>query len=162
MGSRIFSFTANQEYAFDGVWFHALPLSHDAPETVAVVLEDGSAKCVHATDLGVTSSELAVECEGADLVFLEANHELSLLRHGPYPPLLKRRIAGPRGHLSNEGAVRFLLNLDMPPRKVVLGHLSEVNNSPDAVKERAEASGLLRVCSELLIAHQRRPTEVSY
>jgi phosphoribosyl 1,2-cyclic phosphodiesterase len=82
---------------------------------------------------------------GAEAVVLEANHDLEWLRRGPYSTDLKRRVASPNGHLSNEQAAEVVSSLALYGlRDVVLAHLSETNNSP------ARATGI--VCRELRAA----------
>jgi len=62
---------------------------------------------------------------------LECNHDAAMLAKGSYPPVLKRRISGPWGHLDNAAAASLLGQLDMSRlRHVVAAHLSEQNNSP--------------------------------
>jgi phosphoribosyl 1,2-cyclic phosphodiesterase len=76
------------------------------------------------------------------VLVLEFNHDVELLRNGPYPPALQRRILGGAGHLSNEEAARMLLLLAGPElHTLVLAHLSEKNNSPELA--RAAARGAL-------------------
>ncbi len=161
LGSRLFSFVPGEDYALDGITFHPFPVEHDAPETVGFSFDDGTARFTYMTDLGAVDEWHMGFCSGADLVFLEANHEPELVEVSYYPQALKRRILGPRGHLSNEQALSLLGSLKRPPRKVLLGHLSEVNNSPGRVRERVEASGVPGMVSEVHIASQRKVTRVT-
>ena len=160
LGSRLFSFVPGEDYALDGVTFTPFAVTHDAPETVGLSFDDGTARFTYMTDLGAADEEYAGFCAGADLLFLEANHEPELVAASHYPRALKRRILGPKGHLSNEQALSLLSLLKQPPRKVVLGHLSEVNNSPERARERVEESGILGMVSEVQVASQRKPTTV--
>jgi len=161
LGSRLFSFVPGEDYALDGITFHPFPVEHDAPETVGFGFDDGTARFTYLTDLGGADERHMGFCAGADLVFLEANHEPELVEVSSYPAALKRRILSPKGHLSNKQALSLLASLKQPPRKVILGHLSEVNNSPERVRERVEESGVLGMVSEVHIASQRKPTTVA-
>ena len=76
---------------------------------------------------------------GADLVLLESNHDVEMLEQGPYPDFLKRRVAGNRGHLSNLAAGRFAAELAARgTTQIVLGHLSDKNNTPRLAIETVE------------------------
>ena len=92
--------------------------------------------------------------EAADLLVLEANHDVQRLWRGPYPYVLKKRVAGPYGHLANAEAARLISELarDGRPRTVWLAHLSAVNNTPalalDTVMEPLDRAG----CTHLQIA----------
>lgn len=120
---------------FRGVFFE---VSHDTP-TCGLRLSNGGSSTAFATDLGEVGPETFEELRGADAVMLEANHDYDWLRTGPYPAELKRRIASPRGHLSNRQAAKAAIGLAPYGLKdLVLAHLSEINNSP------ARACGTVR------------------
>lgn len=77
------------------------------------------------TDTGYVTEEAQEILPGADLVFLEANHDIETLRSGPYPYYLKQRILGTQGHLSNEDSARFAVTLAQAgASEIVLSHLS--------------------------------------
>ncbi len=105
---------------------------HDAIESVGYRIEMPDGKtCVYCTDLGHVTKEVDENLRLADLVFLESNYDENLLRNGPYPFALKQRIASPDGHLSNSASARELHSLiENGLTKVVLGHLSRENNTP--------------------------------
>ena len=77
--------------------------------------------------------------EGASVMVLEANHDETMLRNGPYPVALQNRILGREGHLSNRTAGQFLASLAEPPTEVILAHLSEKNNTPDVAYKTVRA-----------------------
>ena len=109
------------------------------------------------TDLGHPSALVADCCAELDLLVLEANHDVDMLREGDYPPLLKARILSRVGHLSN-AAMAQLLTKVLSPRlaDVVLAHLSESNNHPDLARFAAEE--VLQGSSvRLHLAHQTEP-----
>ena len=85
------------------------------------------------TDLGHTTDKIFEAVKGSVLIYLEANHDINMLKHcEKYPLTLKMRIAGPRGHLSNDATVDFIEKLvKTGTKQIVLSHLSKENNSPD-------------------------------
>lgn len=120
------------ETAFGSLVARSFPVSHDAACPVGYTISSANASVCSATDTGVLTPEICAEAENADLLILESNHDVELLRRGPYPWFLKRRIMGDRGHLSNEAACELLVRLDADgkARTVWLAHLSKINNTP--------------------------------
>lgn len=103
---------------------------HDTDESVGYRLE-GSSSFALATDMGHVSEEIRRGLSGARTVLIEANHDLQMLRDGPYPFPLKRRILSERGHLSNDACAELARSLaETGTRQIVLGHLSRENNRP--------------------------------
>ena len=142
---------------WDGWRLLPFALPHDAEDPVAYRLEAGGLQAAVVTDLGYPTALVADHCQGLDLLVLEANHDLDMLRDGAYPPHLKARILSRVGHLSN-GAMADLLARSLSPRlqAVVLAHLSEANNHPDLARlAAAEVLGDARV--SLQVAHQLEP-----
>jgi phosphoribosyl 1,2-cyclic phosphodiesterase len=125
-----------------------MPVSHDGAEPVGFVVEVAGATIAVFTDLGVAEPHLYEPLRRADLIVLEANHDLDRLWSGIYPWSLKQRVASTIGHLCNEdsGALLATAIEDTRPRTVWLAHLSEINNEPalayDAV-DRATAGRAL-------------------
>ncbi len=104
---------------------------HDGEESVCFVFADGRGRRVGvATDLGHLSRDVAEALRGCEVIGLEANHDVDLLRDGPYPSFLKRRILSDVGHLSNEDAAAGLHELVTErTRHVVALHVSRHNNT---------------------------------
>jgi phosphoribosyl 1,2-cyclic phosphodiesterase len=105
------------------------PVSHDAAQPVG--LSVSSAGCVlgYATDLGQLDSGVGALLKNSDILVLESNHDLEMLKKGPYPWYLKQRILSGKGHLSNEALARYLAdNGGRPPRELFLAHISQENN----------------------------------
>jgi phosphoribosyl 1,2-cyclic phosphodiesterase len=133
-------------------------IPHDAVEPVAVCVESRStgARCAVAYDIGHVTGTLQQALGDLDAVILESNHDVDLLRTGPYPRALQRRISGGKGHLSNTEAAR--LAADIVHRglgKVILAHLSDQNNTPEVARRtvarelrRAGYSGALDVAPQ--------------
>ncbi len=116
-------------------------VSHDAVEPVGWILESGNTKIVYATDTGYCSVELQSALSKADLIILEANHDLDWLQRGPYTHEMKARVASETGHLSNKAcadAVSKRLEED-GPSTIWLAHLSRVNNSPSLARRSVQA-----------------------
>ena len=132
----------------------AFPVSHDAADPCGFLIETGNRRIVVVTDLGQANATLQDAIGTADLIVLEANHDEGLLRQGPYPAYLKRRVLSTRGHLSNADAARLIANAGdtVPNRTVWLAHLSRTNNRPDmataAVREALTHRG--RTIAEIL------------
>lgn len=134
-------------------------ISHDTADPVGYVVSDGKASIGYCTDTGKVSHLMCrrlAECNG---LILEFNHNLQMLKNGPYPLPLQQRVRSSRGHLCNEDAAVFLAGLiGNHLRTVVLAHLSETNNTP----ELAQKSVMLRVQewgnTSLVIASQEKAT----
>lgn len=147
--------------AVEGLKVLPVTVSHDAVEPVGFVLENGGVRVGVVTDTGVVTELLFERLSGCHGLFLEANHDLDMLRFGPYPPVLKQRIASRHGHLSNEQARVALERLVHDGlRTVVAMHLSEENNRPALVLQEL---GRVLVGSRvaLAVASQREPLSVA-
>lgn len=136
------------------------PVPHDAREPVGIVVESGGGHRLGlATDLGRRTAEAWRRLCDLDILLLESNHDLDMLRTGPYPWRLKERVASERGHLSNEDAAAGLEALLSDRLSwVVLCHLSETNNSPAMAAAAVQpVLDRRRSRAKLLVAEQRRP-----
>lgn len=132
-------------------------LPHDAEDPVAYRLEAGGQAAAVVTDLGHPTALVADHLQELDLLVLEANHDVDMLREGSYPPQLKARILSRVGHLSNAAMAELLARVLSPRlRQVVLAHLSESNNHPDLARFAAEEA-LAGSPTALFLAHQREP-----
>ncbi|MEK6606080.1 MAG: MBL fold metallo-hydrolase [Myxococcota bacterium] len=128
---------------------------HDAAEPVGYVVEGEGARIGLLTDCGHVTAEIEESFATLDLLVLESNHAERLLRGGPYPASLKRRIGSRLGHLSNEQAARLLRAFRRGmPRALVLAHLSRVNNRP-MLARAAAAEAFGRRSIPIAIAHAR-------
>lgn len=107
-------------------------IPHDAVHPQGYAVCNGNKKFCLATDLGYFSKEVEYILKDADAILLESNHDVEMVKFGPYPYPLKRRILSNVGHLSNEDCGKALLSiLSNDPKKVMLGHLSKTNNYPE-------------------------------
>lgn len=145
----------NRPVSIADITIWALPVSHDAREPSGFMLEfsDGT-RVTLLTDLGMWQDSLADFVRASHLIVLEANHDVDMLRFGPYPIHLKRRVASDRGHLSNAdcaGALGRVLSRTSHQPDIWLAHLSKENNRPEkaemavrtALREKAIESSVL-------------------
>jgi phosphoribosyl 1,2-cyclic phosphodiesterase len=110
-----------------------LPFSvpHDAVDTVGYAVECGEMRFGYATDLGHDAAPVREALRDCDTLMLESNHDVEMLRRGPYPEVVKERVLGRHGHLDNETAAALLCDVATErTRRVVLAHLSRTNNLP--------------------------------
>lgn len=133
--------------AIGDIGVKAFCIPHDAVDPVGYSFYAGEKKITTATDLGHISSEVEVNLAGSIAVLLESNHDVSMLRNGPYPYALKQRILSDYGHLSNDNCAKLALRLvKQGTSRLVLGHLSAENNRPDLAYRTAcdvfEAAGV--------------------
>lgn len=122
--------------------------SHDAAEPIGYVFENDENKVSIATDLGEINDGIFEAISGSSAVLLEANYDLNMLEIGTYPYELKRRIKSKNGHLCNDTAGEFAVELvKSGVKEIVLGHLSRENNHPklayQTVKNILEEHGIL-------------------
>lgn len=139
-------------------------IPHDAADPVAYVFRAEGVRIAVATDLGYIPPNVAAQLQNCDALMLESNHDLEMLRDGPYPWSVKQRVLSRVGHLSNDAAAEFLEQCwDGRAGCVVLAHLSESNNLPELARmaaERALASHSDRLAGRrLLLAGQHEPLE---
>jgi phosphoribosyl 1,2-cyclic phosphodiesterase len=147
-----------QVVRIDGIRIRSYPVPHDAREPCQFVLEADGRRLGMLTDSGCVTSHMIEVLRDCDALILELNHDPELLRRGPYPPSLQRRVAGDFGHLSNQQAARLL---DALPHRAIrhlcVAHVSETNNHPDLVRETIGG-----VCASLsartLILEQDEPS----
>ncbi len=149
---------AEAGHALDWEGWRLLPFAvpHDAEDPVAWRVEGAGRAVALVTDLGHPTALVADHCQDLDLLALEANHDIDMLREGPYPPPLKARILSRVGHLSNLACAELLQRVAAPRlRQVVLAHLSETNNHPDLACAAARLA--LPPATMLHLAHQTLP-----
>ncbi|PKK92269.1 MAG: MBL fold metallo-hydrolase [Candidatus Wallbacteria bacterium HGW-Wallbacteria-1] len=124
-------------------------VNHDAAEPVGYTLDCGGMKFGLATDLGCPTNIVRAKLSGCHAIVIESNHDRRMLMTGPYPPELKTRVNGNRGHLSNESCGRLLEEIvSRETLHVVLTHLSEENNTRILALTSAREA-LARACRKL-------------
>jgi phosphoribosyl 1,2-cyclic phosphodiesterase len=118
-----------------GVRIEPIAVPHDAREPVQFVIDDGNHRLAVLTDLGHASAHVVRALSRLDALVLECNHDTELLQNSDYPWALKRRIAGPYGHLSNVASSALLAAIDHSRlRTVSAAHLSRKNNRPELAR----------------------------
>lgn len=123
-------------FGVGGLRVEAFNIPHDAADPVGFSIYGERIKCTVATDLGFVTSSVQKALDDSDVLVLEANHDVDLLKGGSYPRHLKQRIMSNRGHLSNYDAAWALVRMKKRAHtKVFLAHLSEQNNRPEVARE---------------------------
>jgi phosphoribosyl 1,2-cyclic phosphodiesterase len=138
-------------------------IPHDAADPVGFAFRADGMKVSIVTDLGYMPELVKHHLRESDAMVLESNHDLEMLKIGPYPWHVKQRVMSRTGHLSNDTVSKFLADpeeFDGRPRYLVLAHLSENNNNPDVARISAEeALGRRDFGGELLVANQHSALE---
>lgn len=132
----------NCDTEVNGIVLRRFATSHDCKGSSGYVLTlpDGKKTAV-CTDLGIVTDSVREAILGCDLVLIESNHDIDMLKRGPYPPNLKVRIMSDSGHISNVACAAELKNLlNGGTKRFILGHLSQKNNTPLIAKACAESA----------------------
>lgn len=128
---------------------------HDSASSVGYIIESEGKKYGVCTDTGTITKTMLSNLAGCDAVLIEANHDVEMLKLGPYPYVLKKRILSDEGHLSNEKCAWLATQLAIwGTKRILLGHLSEQNNTPEkafaSVKKSLEENGFKLGCDVIL------------
>lgn len=138
-------------------------IPHDAADPVGFVLQAEGMRIVVATDLGYLAPNVRMQLQRADVLIIESNHDVEMLRDGPYPWVVKQRVLSRVGHLSNDALGEFLASqYDGGARYVILAHISESNNLPELARscaERALDGKMSLLGNKVLLASQHQPLE---
>jgi phosphoribosyl 1,2-cyclic phosphodiesterase len=138
-------------------------IPHDAADPVGFTFRSEGVKIAVVTDLGYMPVSVVDNLHGCDVLVLESNHDLEMLRGGPYPWSVKQRVMSRVGHLSNEALAEFFANdYDGGAAYIVLAHLSEQNNHPEVARgatERALGARRTLLHNRVLLASQSEPLE---
>lgn len=114
-------------------------ISHDAIEPMGFSFYCEQKKCSVVTDIGVVSKEIEEALADSDILMLEANHDIEMLKTGSYPFVLKKRILSNQGHLSNLECAKLINRLiEKKSMKIILAHLSEENNRPSLARKTVQ------------------------
>ena len=166
------SIQAGQRFHVGDIEVHALRLPHDAADPIGFTFRTNGAKVALVTDLGYLPNHVKVHLREADCLVLESNHDLEMLKVGPYPWVVKQRVLSKNGHLSNHAVSEYLADadevtgFDERARYLVLAHLSQENNNPFTARISAEEALGRRPSDrafhgELLLASQDVPSSRS-
>lgn len=141
-----------------GTLFTPFAVPHDAADPISFTIERDGVKIAVVLDLGYISNLVVERLKGCDGIVLESNHDINMLKVGPYPWALKQRVLSRRGHLSNDSVAEYLATgFDGKARHVVLAHLSKKNNLPElallsARRALEERSGICCTQTKLALA----------
>lgn len=139
--ARIEYIRAGEPFEIGDIQITPFAVPHDAADPVAFAFRANGVKIALVTDLGYLPELVKHHLREADFLVLESNHDLEMLKVGPYPWYVKQRVMSRTGHLSNTVVSEFLADaevFDARPRHLVLAHLSEQNNTPDLARLSAE------------------------
>jgi phosphoribosyl 1,2-cyclic phosphodiesterase len=154
-------FAAGAGFTIGDIDVSSFTIPHDAADPVGFSFRAEGIKIAIATDLGYMPDSIRFHLRGSDVLLLESNHDLDMLKVGSYPWALKQRIMGRNGHLSNDVACSFIRDdLGSSTSTLILGHLSAQNNHPALVEQAAvEALGIRISSTKLVVAEPKKPTE---
>jgi phosphoribosyl 1,2-cyclic phosphodiesterase len=137
--ARLELFSSGRSFLIGDIEVRPFTIPHDAVDPVGFTFRTGGIKIGIATDLGRLLANVKDNLRGCDLLVIESNHDLEMLRNGPYPWSVKQRVGSPTGHLSNEKLAEFFAtDYDGHASYIVLAHLSELNNHPERALREAE------------------------
>jgi phosphoribosyl 1,2-cyclic phosphodiesterase len=158
---RFQEFSSGRRFSVGDIEIMPFTIPHDAVDPVGFTLRAEGVKVGIATDLGYIPPSICDHLRGCDLLLLESNHDIEMLRVGPYPWSVKQRVMSRVGHLSNDALAQFFTNdYDGCAAYVVLAHLSEQNNHPELARAAAEKAlgtrGTL-LWNRVLLAAQTEP-----
>src|ERR1700733_2068341 len=128
-------FHAGTNFSIGDIDITPFTIPHDAADPCGFVFEAEGIRMALATDLGYMPPNVKAALKRIDVLLLESNHDLEMLRDGPYPWSVKQRVLSRVGHLSNNATADFLQNdYDGGAAWIILGHLSESNNAPELAR----------------------------
>jgi phosphoribosyl 1,2-cyclic phosphodiesterase len=145
-----------------GFCFTSFSVPHDSADPLGFAIEKDGVKLGIVLDLGYLSNLVLERLKGCDGIIIESNHDVQMLKVGPYPWALKQRVMSRRGHLSNESVAQYLANdFDGKAAHVILAHLSKNNNLPELALLSAQRalegrSGMLAPQTRLELAQADR------
>jgi phosphoribosyl 1,2-cyclic phosphodiesterase len=156
-------FSSGRSFQIADITVTPFTIPHDAADPVGFTFRAEGVKIAIATDLGYMPASVCDHLRKCDVLMIESNHDLEMLRVGPYPWSVKQRVMSRVGHLSNESLAQFFAkDYDGGASYIVLAHLSEQNNHPEVARRAAETAlgpqqTLLQ--NRLMLAAQDAPTE---
>jgi phosphoribosyl 1,2-cyclic phosphodiesterase len=156
-------FCAGRSFQIADITVTPFTIPHDAADPVGFTFRVEGTKVAIATDLGYIPASVRDHLRGCDVLVMESNHDIEMLRAGSYPWSVKQRVMSRVGHLSNDSLAEFFAqDYDGGASYIVLAHLSEQNNHPEIARQAAEkALGPQRTLlnNRIILAAQGAPTE---
>jgi len=160
---KVERFSAGRAFQIGDIAVMPFTIPHDAADPVGFTFRAEGVKLGFATDLGYVPASVRDHVRGCDVLVMESNHDVEMLRGGPYPWSVKQRVMSRVGHLSNDALADFFATeYDGSASYVVLAHLSEQNNHPELARRAAEqALGPRRTLlqNRVLLAAQSEPLQ---
>jgi phosphoribosyl 1,2-cyclic phosphodiesterase len=136
---RVEFFSSGRGFQIGDIAVMPFTIPHDAADPVGFTFRAEGVKVGVATDLGYMPASVCDQLRACDVLMLESNHDVEMLRVGPYPWSVKQRVMSRVGHLSNEALANFFVtDYDGCASYIVLAHLSEQNNHPELARRAAE------------------------
>ena len=136
---RLEFFSAGRSFQIGDISVMPFTIPHDAADPVGFTFRAEGVKVALATDLGYVPASVCDNLRSCDVLMVESNHDVEMLRVGPYPWSVKQRVMSRVGHLSNEALANFFAtDYDGCASYIVLAHLSEQNNHPELARRAAE------------------------
>jgi phosphoribosyl 1,2-cyclic phosphodiesterase len=146
LGEKV-EFVTGRSFSVGDITIHPFAISHDAIDPVGFALVNGMVKIGICTDLGAATTLVHRHLESCSILILEANHDVEMLKNGPYPWPVKQRVKSRYGHLSNEQSVKVISQVFSENlQEVIFAHMSETNNSSEM---------LLKTFASMLPPHMR-------
>ena len=156
-------FHSGTQFSIGDIDITPFTIPHDAADPCGFVFESEGIRMALATDLGYMPPNVKAALKRIDVLLLESNHDLEMLRDGPYPWSVKQRVLSRVGHLSNHATAEFLQkDYDGGASWIILGHLSESNNAPELARlaaEQALGNQPTLLGNRVLLAHQDMPLD---
>jgi len=160
---KLETFSSGRSFQIGDIAITPFTIPHDAVDPVGFTFKTEGVKIAFATDLGYMPASVRHHLEDCDVLVIESNHDLEMLRVGPYPWSVKQRVLSRVGHLSNDALAEFFSgDYDGSAAYVVLAHLSEQNNHPELARGMAEGALERRrtlLFNRVLLASQAQPLQ---
>jgi len=158
---KLETFQAGSAFTIGDLEIQSFTIPHDAVDPVGFCIRAEGVKIGVVTDLGYMPESICFHLRGTNCLLLESNHDLDMLKVGPYPWSVKQRVMSRRGHLSNDMVSTFIReSMDSSTATLMLGHLSEHNNHPEIVRLTAsQAIEGRRLDTNLVVLDQRKQSE---
>lgn len=136
VGNFKYELYIDKKSIIEDLTINIIKTSHDAEDSVGFIIKHNSSSMVYITDTGYINSKYYDELSNNNLYILESNHDVKMLKEGPYPYYLQQRVISDKGHLSNKQASDYLCRfIGKNTKKIVFAHVSEHNNTDEKVLE---------------------------
>lgn len=155
-------FSVGDVLSLEDVTVRSFETPHDSRMSTGYIIEYNGRQFGYATDMGMLSLKIANMLADCEAAVVEANYDLSMLKNGPYPYYLKKRIESNIGHLDNKDCARLVSYMASHcTKRVLLAHLSKENNTPElALDTVCEKLANENVTAEVAVARRFEPTRL--